>query len=155
MYSSMKNRGTSIVIWFAIGLGVAACQGKSQTGLGNLSDASQGGSAGSLGTGGIGAGGAIGGGSAGGISTGGIGTGGIIGSGGSVDAGDAGGMCNGLPHPAGHPVCLPLATMVGCVSCEGQQHPGCAGVCVSDACWECGGSGWSLIQVDCAMNCSP
>ena len=109
-------------------------------------------------TGGIVTGGVIGGGGAGGSSTGGIGSGGIVGGGGGVvDAGSAGSMCNGFPlpaNPSGYPICVPVTTMVVCLTCEGRQHPECAGVCVSSACWDCGSSGWGLSVVDCAMNCS-
>jgi hypothetical protein len=74
-----------------------------------------------------------------------------------VDAGSAGSMCNGFPlpaNPSGYPICVPVTTMVVCLTCEGRQHPECAGVCVSSACWDCGSSGWGLSVVDCAMNCS-
>ena len=109
-------------------------------------------------TGGIAMGGIIGGVGTGGVPTGGIVVGGITGGGGrAVDAGSAGSMCTGLPlpaNPSGYPVCLPMATMVVCTSCEGPQHPECAAVCINHGCWDCGSSGWGLSVVDCAMNCS-
>ena len=109
-------------------------------------------------TGGIAMGGIIGGGGTGGVPTGGIVMGGITGGGGrAVDAGSAGSMCNGLPlptNPSGYPVCLPMATMVICTSCEGPQHPECATVCINHGCWDCGSRGWGLSVVDCAMYCS-
>ena len=54
MSSSMKTRRTSVAISLVFSFGVAACQGKLDTGLADLSDAGQGGSTGSLGTGGTG-----------------------------------------------------------------------------------------------------
>ena len=176
MSSNTKTRRASIVIPIAFGLAVAACQGRA--GKGAASDAGQGGTTGDLATsadagrmaggstgtggaptGGIVMGGVIGGGGAGGSPTGGIGSGGIVGGGGGVvDAGSAGSMCNGLPlsaNPSGYPICVSVTTMVVCLTCEGRQHPECAGVCASSACWDCGSSGWSLAVVDCAMNCRP
>ena len=50
----MKTRRTSVAISLVFSFGVAACQGKLDTGLADLSDAGQGGSTGSLGTGGTG-----------------------------------------------------------------------------------------------------
>jgi hypothetical protein len=173
MSSSMKARRASVVISFVFALGVAACH--SPTGIRGASDAGQGGSTGDLGTGGFAMGGTIGGGGAGGVPTGGMVMGGVTGGGGSggvptggmvmggvtgggggaVDAGSAGSMCNGLPLPAGAvPVCLPMATMVVCTSCEAPQHPECWTVCINHGCWECGSSGWVLSRVDCVMNCS-
>jgi len=154
----MKTGRTSAVTWLVFGLGVAACKGNLHTGTEDLSDAGQDSSTGGLGTGGTRTGGIIGSGGSGGLPTGGIGTGGIIGgSGGAIDAGSAGSMCNGLrlpTNPVGYPVCAPTSTMVVCITCEGRQHPECAGVCVSSSCWDCGSSGWSLSAVDCARNCN-
>ena len=153
----MKTGRTLAVTWLVFGLGVAACKGNLHTGTEDLSDAGQGGSTGGLGTGGIVTGGNVGSGGTGGVRTGGIATGGMIGGGGMVDAGSAGSMCNGLPlptNPVGYPVCAPMSTMVVCITCEGRQHPECAGVCVSSSCWDCGSIGWSLSAVDCARNCN-
>jgi hypothetical protein len=80
----------------------------------------------------------------------------VGGAGGAVDAGSDGAMCNGLPLPAGAvtPLCLPVATMAVCNSCEGPQHPECAAVCANHGCLNCGSSGWVHSRVDCGMTCS-
>jgi hypothetical protein len=138
--------------------------GTAQIGAGGV--VSDGGAAagGSVGFGGeasggiIGAGGLIVSAGTGGVPTGGMVMGGVTGSeGGAVDAGSDGAMCNGVLLPAGaatYPLCLSVATMVVCNSCEGPQHPECAAVCVNHGCLSCGSSGWIHSRVDCGMTCS-
>ncbi len=133
MSSSMKTRRKSVVISLVLGLGIAACTGKLDTGLENLSDAGQGGSAGGLGTGGIGTSGLIGG--TGGSPTGGIGTGGIVDSstGGSFTGGiiESGGM--GGNSMGGTSGCIDVCALYGPACCIGSGaciQPG--GSCVVD-----------------------
>ena len=129
----MKTRRKSVVISLVLGLGIAACTGKLDTGLENLSDAGQGGSAGGLGTGGIGTSGLIGG--TGGSPTGGIGTGGIVDSstGGSFTGGiiESGGM--GGNSMGGTSGCIDVCALYGPACCIGSGaciQPG--GSCVVD-----------------------
>jgi hypothetical protein len=168
----LPSSSLSYIALLTLVFGVSACGsgGKGLTVLGNGGSLGKGGGtaqvtggAGGAATGGavaggIGTGGLMVGGGTGGVSTGGMAMGGVSGSeGGAVDGGGDGAMCNGLPLPTGagtYPLCLPVATMVVCNSCEGPQHPECGTVCANHGCVSCGSSGWVHSRVDCGMTCS-